>query len=314
MKNLRVVFMGTPEFSVGILKSIQNSQHELVGIVTVADKPAGRGQQLSESAVKKFAVQENIPVLQPLKLKDEVFINKLAGFEADVFVVVAFRMLPDIVWKMPKKGTFNLHASLLPDYRGAAPINWTLINGDSVSGLSTFFIDEEIDTGKVIFQEELQLSKNETAGELHDRMIVIGGDLVVKTLDGIVKKSISPIPQIEFTSTLNRPAPKLFKENTRITWNNDIVQIHNLIRGLSPYPCAWTIWENEKQGVKNVKIFLSMVSEETGEFGLWSNKKQVFFTNESGTIELLQFQIEGKKRLSAQEWLVGNKISDWKVN
>jgi methionyl-tRNA formyltransferase len=312
MKQLRIVFMGTPEFSVGILKAIKNSKHQLVGIVTVADKPAGRGQKLSESAVKQYSIIENIPVLQPVSLKDSIFLDQLEAWKADVFIVVAFRMLPEAVWKLPIYGTFNLHASLLPDYRGAAPINWAIINGDKFSGLSTFLIDEKIDTGAVLFQTKMPIDLNETAGELHDRMIIAGGDLVVKTLDALAADTIQPIQQTNLKNASFRPAPKLFKENTKINWYLGVLEIHNMVRGLSPHPIAWTNVRDKNGAQKMCKIHQTKLSTESGS-GWWSNKKQLFFSNDSGTIEILSLQIEGKKRMTAQEWLVGNSISDWKI-
>lgn len=315
MNNLRIVFMGTPHFSVGILEAIQTAGIAIAGIVTVADKPAGRGQLLHESPVKQFGVQHQIPVLQPVKLKDPEFLSDLQALHADVFVVVAFRMLPAEVWKMPAKGTFNLHASLLPDYRGAAPINWTIINGDSETGLSTFFIDEEIDTGNVIKQIRMPISENESAGELHDRMMLEGGKLVVETLNAIADGSIVPVPQAEFTGVLKRPAPKLFKENTQINWEASPQTIHNLVRGLNPYPAAWTTWQNSKGERKNVKVFQTRISEQAGNGTgkLVSTKTQLFIDTTEKQIEVLEFQLEGKKKMSAKEWLVGNQAADWMI-
>ncbi len=315
MNNLRIVFMGTPHFSVGILEAIQTAGIAIAGIVTVADKPAGRGQLLHESPVKQFGVQHQIPVLQPVKLKDPEFLSDLQALHADVFVVVAFRMLPAEVWKMPSRGTFNLHASLLPDYRGAAPINWTIINGDSETGLSTFFIDEEIDTGNVIKQIRMPISENESAGELHDRMMLEGGKLVVETLNAIADGSIVPVPQAEFTGVQKRPAPKLFKENTQINWEASPQTIHNLVRGLNPYPAAWTTWQNSKGERKNVKVFQTRISEQAGNGTgkLVSTKTQLFIDTTEKQIEVLEFQLEGKKKMSAKEWLVGNQAADWMI-
>lgn len=315
MNNLRIVFMGTPHFSVGILEALKAARLNVVGIVTVADKPAGRGQLMHESPVKQFGIQNQIPVLQPLKLKDPDFLVQLEALNAAVFVVVAFRMLPPEVWKMPAKGTFNLHASLLPDYRGAAPINWTIINGDRETGLSTFFIDEEIDTGNVIKQLRMSISENESAGELHDRMMTEGGKLVVETLNEIHSGSMKPIPQSEFTDSPKRPAPKLFKENTRINWDSDPGTIHNLVRGLNPYPAAWTSWKNTKGEIKNIKVFTTLISEEPGKgtFVLSSTKTQLFVDTTGKKLEIVEFQVEGKKKMTAKEWLVGNNAADWSI-
>ncbi len=314
MNNLRIVFMGTPHFSVGILKAIQAAGMNLAGIVTVADKPAGRGQLMHESPVKQFAVENQIPVLQPLKLKDPEFLSQLEALKADVFVVVAFRMLPTEVWKMPKHGTFNLHASLLPDYRGAAPINWAIINGDTKTGVSTFFIDEAIDTGNVIGQTEMNISENESAGELHDRMIDVGGKLVVETLNRIAANEVNPIPQSELGTSM-RPAPKLFKDNTQIDWNANPEVIHNLVRGLNPYPAAWTTWKNSKGELKNVKVFKTSVSDQngSGSIHLSSSKTQLFVDTHKKRLEILEFQVEGKKKMTAKEWLVGNNPADWSI-
>lgn len=316
MSKLRVVFMGTPEFSVGILDAIIKSEHEVVGVVTVADKPAGRGQLMHESAVKVAAKDYNIPILQPISLKDESFVSELRALNADVFVVVAFRMLPEVVWKMPSKGTFNLHASLLPDYRGAAPINWAIMNGDTKTGLSTFFIDEQIDTGSVILQKELEISENESAGSLHDRMIPIGGKLVVETLDKIAAGNVQTIPQDEIGASLNRPAPKLFKENTKINWNDEIKTVHQLICGLSPYPAAWSSLTNVKGETKTVKFFETRIISTTNKalHDMWNTKDAFYIQLKDGVLEVLEWQMEGKKRMKTKEWLVGNQITDWKLD
>lgn len=313
MSKLKVVFMGTPQFSVGILDSIIKSNFEVVAAITVADKPAGRGLKLNKSAVKVYCEDNNIPVLQPTNLKDEAFLNVLKAFNANVFIVVAFRMLPKVVWSMPSKGTFNLHASLLPDYRGSAPINWAIINGDKESGLSTFFIDDKIDTGDVILQKKLSITKNESAGELHDRMIIDGSELVIETLNKIEIGEVVTAKQNELAS--NRQAPKLTKENTQIDWSKNVGEIHNLIRGLNPYPGSWTIWENQKGEQKQVKIFKSEVSEERSqnEIGLYKIGKKIFYKNESGILEILEFQVEGKKKMTSSEWLVGNEIGHWRI-
>jgi len=314
MNHLRIVFMGTPHFEVGILEAIKAAGMNLVAIVTVADKPAGRGQLMHESPVKQFAIENKIPVLQPLKLKDPDFLSQLEALKADVFVVVAFRMLPTEVWKMPKYGTFNLHASLLPDYRGAAPINWSIINGDTKTGVSTFFIDEAIDTGNVIGQTEMSIAENESAGELHDRMIDVGGKLVVETLNRIANNEVKPVPQSELGTSM-RPAPKLFKDNTQIDWNASPETIHNLVRGLNPYPAAWTTWKNAKGELKNVKVFKTLVTDQngSGSVHLSSSKTQLFVDTNGKRLEILEFQIEGKKKMTAKEWLVGNNPADWSI-
>lgn len=323
MSQLRVVFMGTPDFSVGIMEKMLEQGIQLVGCVTVADKPAGRGQQLNESPVKRFAVKHSIPVLQPLKLKDEAFLTDLRALEADVFVVVAFRMLPVEVWKMPRFGTFNLHASLLPDYRGAAPINWAIINGDKQTGVSTFFIDEAIDTGNVIMQKKMDIAENETAGSLHDRMMLTGGELVVQTIQSIEAGTVQPIPQEQFNDSPMRPAPKLFRENTQINWSKPAREIHQLICGLSPYPAAWTRWVNTKGEIKQVKLFRTTIEKD--DFGnirmnhdvtgnqLSSDKHTIKVRCTDGILLIHELQLEGKKRMSAHDWLVGNSVSDWSI-
>ena len=329
MSQLRVVFMGTPDFSVGIMEKMLEQGIQLVGCVTVADKPAGRGQQLQESPVKRFAAEHSIPVLQPLKLKDEAFLAELRALEADVFVVVAFRMLPAEVWKMPRFGTFNLHASLLPDYRGAAPINWAIINGDQQTGVSTFFIDEAIDTGNVIMQTTMDIAENETAGSLHDRMMLTGGELVVQTILAIEAGTIKPIPQEQFKDSLMRPAPKLFRENTQIDWSRPVQEIHQLICGLSPYPAAWTKWINTKGEIKQVKLYRSTIGSiainrdslinTDGTINhkvtntLSSDKHTIMVHCTDGILLIHELQLEGKKRMSARDWLVGNRVSDWSV-
>ena len=316
MNDLRIVFMGTPTISVGILEAMKAANKQVVGIVTVADKPAGRGQQMHESPVKQFANENNIPVLQPEKLKEPSFIADLTALNADVFVVVAFRMLPKEVWQLPKKGTFNLHASLLPDYRGAAPINWSIINGDKITGVSTFFIDEKIDTGNIIGQTKMTVSENETAGELHDRMIITGGELVVETLNQIATDTVSLTPQDSCINSPVRPAPKLFKENTKIDWKLAAQVIHQLICGLSPYPAAWSVWENNKGEHKTVKFFKTSVLKETADhdlLSLWNDKHTIYIQCEEGVLCIHEFQLEGKKRLNTKDWLVGNACSDWKI-
>jgi methionyl-tRNA formyltransferase len=312
---MKIVFMGTPGFSVGILEAIQQAKIEIAAIVTVADKPAGRGQLMHESPVKQFAVTHQIPVLQPLKLKDEQFIQELRNFHADVFVVVAFRMLPKEVWSMPKHGTFNLHASLLPDYRGAAPINWTIINGDRETGVSTFFIDEAIDTGNVIDQVRLSIGENETAGELHDRMMEVGGQLVVNTIRQIETGNVVTKPQAEMIVGEMRPAPKLFKDNTRIDWTKSGNEIHNLVRGLNPYPTAWTVWRNQTGEEKQVKILETKLTDDPGkqDLSLEATKTAIYFHAKNQKLEIIQFQFEGKRKMSANEWLVGNKLTDWSI-
>ncbi|MCX7987518.1 MAG: methionyl-tRNA formyltransferase, partial [Bacteroidales bacterium] len=243
---LRLVFMGTPEFAVPSLKILHESRHDVVAVVTAPDKPAGRGMKIQQSPVKIYALDHSLPVLQPVKLKDPDFIKHLAEYKADLFVVVAFRMLPAEVWQMPPKGTVNLHASLLPQYRGAAPINWAIINGECVTGVTTFFIEQEIDTGQIIFSEKVDIDPNETAGELHDKLMNIGAKLLLKTVDAIETGAFQPIPQNVISEIAPlKIAPKIFKDTCKINWNQSATHIHNLVRGLSPVPAAFAYLTSE---------------------------------------------------------------------
>lgn len=306
--------MGTPSFSVGILEAMVKEEFiEIKGIVTVADKPAGRGQTIQQSAVKQYAVAHNIPVLQPVNLKDEEFIESLKAWEADVFVVVAFRMLPKSVWSIPTYKTFNLHASLLPDYRGAAPINWTIINGDKYTGITTFFIDEEIDTGNIILQEEMEVGEKETLESLHDRMMLQGGQLVVKTLNQLASGTCVTTAQNEKNGP-RRPAPKLNRTNTKIDWTKSGQEIDQLVRGLNPYPAAWTQFKNPKGEIKQVKIYeVEEIEEAIGEGKIISRNKNILIGLKKGAIVIKNFQMEGKKRMTTGEWLVGNKVEGWEI-
>ncbi|WP_395092430.1 methionyl-tRNA formyltransferase [Vaginella massiliensis] len=299
---MRVVFMGTPEFAKASLQEIhENSQHEIVGVVTVPDKPAGRGQKIHESEVKKYAVAQNLKLLQPEKLRNEDFLEELKSLQADVFVVVAFRMLPQSVWSIPPKGTFNLHGSLLPQYRGAAPINWAIINGEKETGVTTFLIDEKIDTGKMLLKQSIEIDEHENAGTIHDRLMEIGKQLVVKTLDGLENDTLQAMPQNEIEEL--KPAPKIFKEDCKINWKQSIEAIHNQIRGLSPYPAAWT-----KINGKSAKILKGKISTETilGEpYHLQYNKNQLFVLLPDGVYEIEEIQPEGKKRMLAKDFING---------
>ncbi len=306
MRDLRILFMGTPDFAVAILQKILEEKLEVVGVVTAPDKPAGRGRKLKESAVKKFAIANNLTVLQPTNLKNEGFIKDLKSLNANLQVVVAFRMLPEVVWRMPEYGTFNLHASLLPDYRGAAPINWALINGETKSGVTTFFIDEKIDTGEIILQQEVTLNENMTAGELHDILMHTGADLVIDTISTIQKGSVQTIKQSKTEG--KKPAPKLFKENCKIDWHQPVKSIHNKIRGLSPYPGAWCwMLEGDKEK-EQLKIFRS-VSFETehnktpGFILAEKNSLKVFATD--GYLEILELQLPGKRKMNIKDVLNG---------
>ena len=311
---LRIVFMGTPEFAVTILDKIVSDGYQVVGCVTVPDKPAGRGQKIHESAVKQYAVKNNLNVLQPEKLKSEDFIQKLVNLHADIFVVVAFRMLPKVVWSMPKMGTFNLHGSLLPDYRGAAPINWAVINGETETGVTTFFLNEEIDTGEIILQDRMTIGPNETAGEIHDRMMHLGANLVAQTLELLSSGTFTTRPQK--TSESIKSAPKLFRENSRIDFTKVGIAVHNFIRGLSPYPAAWTeIIHKESGNFKTLKIFKTTCEKQDLQFTSHFQRegKRLFLSLMGSRIEIHELQVEGKRRMSTKDFLLGFAIEEWKI-
>ncbi len=310
---LRIVFMGTPEFAVGILDALVQSKHEVVGVVTVADKPSGRGQQIQQSAVKQYALSNELPILQPDKLREESFLTELASLNADLFIVVAFRMLPDVVWKMPAFGTINLHASLLPKYRGAAPINWAIMNGEAETGVSTFFINENIDTGAIIAQKSISLSKDMNAGELHDQLKAIGAELTVETADQICSGAVSTIEQDP--SDMNVPfAPKIFKADCEIDWSQSAELNHNRIRGLSPYPAAWCkLWSTKKSNWITFKLFdstLVNLNEASRNDGPFSIPEGIVFPSGSGFVLLKEIQAEGKKRMDYKSFLAGNDLNE----
>jgi methionyl-tRNA formyltransferase len=302
---MKIVFMGTPDFAVASLSALVDAGFDVVGVVTAADKPAGRGQKLQESAVKQYAATKGITVLQPLKLKDPIFIEELRSLQADLQVVVAFRMLPEIVWNMPSKGTINLHASLLPQYRGAAPINHAIINGEKESGVTTFFLKHEIDTGDVIFSEKVSIADDETAGELHDKLMAVGAGLLVKTVKAIQSGAFEEQPQPQ--SDELKHAPKIFKDDCFIDWNQPAQVVYNMIRGLSPYPTAFT-----KLNDKTLKIFKAELEDKepgiaAGGF-LTDGKTFLKFATKDGFIKLLDIQYEGKKRMTTEEFLRGVRL------
>lgn len=304
MKELRIIFMGTPDFAVASLNCLVEADYNVVAVITAPDKPAGRGRKLNESAVKKYALSKEIDILQPTNLKNPEFLNKLASFQADLQVVVAFRMLPKLVWAMPKLGTFNLHASLLPDYRGAAPINWAIINGDTETGVTTFFINEDIDTGAIIKQESTEISNSMTAGELHDELMALGGKTVVDTVKMIENENFHALQQKE--GKFN-PAPKLNKDNCRIQWSQPLEAIYNQIRGLSPYPAAWTILQNNDQEIE-LKIYGGhMIIEEhdLAPGSILVSKKQLRVATKKGFLDITDLKMAGKKRMDAISLLNG---------
>jgi methionyl-tRNA formyltransferase len=318
MKNLKIVFMGTTEFAVASLGALLMNGFNVAGVVTVPDKPAGRGRKVSKSAVKQFAELNELKVLQPANLKDPVFLEELKQFNADIFLVVAFRMLPEVVWKMPSKGTINLHASLLPQYRGAAPINHVLINGETKTGVTTFFIDEKIDTGKIILQEETQIYPFENAGELHERLMNLGARLVIKTLSELSTNEIKPVPQSKLKGSADtlKTAPKIFLNNCIINWENGTTKVHNLIRGLSPYPCARSFFIKDDISML-FKIYESNPEHKEhklkpGEL-VSDGKSFLRIACKDGLLNISSIQLEGKKRISISEFLRGFDISGYKA-
>jgi len=306
---MKIVFMGTPDFAVASLDAINKSNHEVVGVVTNIDKKSGRGQKITVSAVKKYATENNLFLLQPEKFKNEDFLNDLQSLKADLFVVVAFRMLPEVVWAMPPKGTINLHGSILPNYRGAAPLNWAIINGDKETGVSTFFIEKEIDTGEVIDISKVKIKENTTAGELHDELMVVGAKTIVETLNKIENGTGNGIPQNQLINGSEKPAPKIFKDTCQIDWNKSAQEIHNLVRGLSPYPVAWTIFTFKGKKVV-AKIFETRITEDDIEVGKikTDNKRTLVVGCKKSSISILSLQLPGKKRIDIQSFLNGVNI------
>ncbi|MBR5404096.1 MAG: methionyl-tRNA formyltransferase [Bacteroidales bacterium] len=330
-RKTRIVYMGTPEFSVGPLDALRKKGYKVVGVVTVPDKPSGRGLKMQESAVKQYAVKEGLPVLQPEKLKDEEFLAALKAFKADLFVVVGFRMLPEVVWAMPKLGTFNLHAALLPQYRGAAPINWAVINGENISGVTTFMIDKKIDTGGIILRSECHVEPTDTAGDLHDKLMELGSELVIETVEGLIQHNVELRVQRSFIqgSELLKPAPKISRELQHIDWRDTTKRVYNLIRGLSPYPCAFTELvpsdrrsfvatapqddschseRSEKSPAIQLKVFFGeMRMDLHGEPGTVLSDGKTYFAiaTEDGAIAITDLQLAGKKRMDVKSFLLG---------
>ncbi|SDE62423.1 methionyl-tRNA formyltransferase [Riemerella columbipharyngis] len=305
MKPLRVIFFGTPEFARHILEDIHKSSHEVAAVVTVADKASGRGQKVNQSPVKQYAVEHNLPVFQPEKLRNPEFLDTVKAIDADIFVVVAFRMMPKVLFEIPKLGTFNLHASLLPDYRGAAPINFAIINGETKTGVTTFFINEKIDEGNILLQKEIEISEDENAGELHDKLMHIGGELVVKTLDGLSEGSIEEKPQPYVDHPKN--AYKIFKEDTQIDWNKDSQSIHNFIRGMSPYPAAYIIFRigDEEKILKIFKGRWERIAHDKAAGELEISKREMKIYTRDGVYYPLELQVQGKKRMLLADFLNG---------
>lgn len=307
--------MGTPEFAVEPLRCLVEGGYNVVGVLTMPDKPAGRGHKVQFSPVKEYALEHNLPLLQPEKLKDEAFVEELRAWKADLQIVVAFRMLPEVVWNMPRLGTFNLHASLLPQYRGAAPINWAVINGDKETGITTFFLKHEIDTGEVIQQVHVPIADTDNVGIVHDKLMMLGGRLVIETVDAILDGTVKPIPQEQMAVVGElRPAPKIFKDTCRIDWNQPVKRIYDFIRGLSPYPAAWTELVQQDETAVVLKIFETEKIVEAHSLTpgalLTDGKTYIRIAASDGFIDVRSLQLPGKKRLKTDELLRGFRLVD----
>ncbi len=315
-KDLRIIFMGTPDFAVESLRILVENQYNIVGVITMPDKPSGRGHKIQYSAVKKYALENNLPLLQPEKLKNETFLKELKAWDADLQVVVAFRMLPEAVWDMPRLGTFNLHGSLLPQYRGAAPINWAIINGEKETGVTTFFLTHEIDTGKIILQDKVKIEESDNVGKIHDELMHIGAKLVKETIDLIWEDKVKAIDQSQFYANEQelKPAPKIFKETCRIDWSKGADTIHNHIRGLSPYPAAWSELHSEGKEPLAIKVYASekIMTENNLPTGhiLTDNKTYLHVACTSGYINVTELQFPGKKAMKTDELLRGYKFEE----
>lgn len=308
--------MGTPDFAVASLRILVENNYNVVGVITMPDKPSGRGHKIQFSAVKQYALEQNLPILQPEKLKDEGFIEELKALNADLQIVVAFRMLPEIIWNMPRLGTFNLHASLLPQYRGAAPINWAIINGEKETGATTFFLTHEIDTGKIIAQERIPIGESDNVGKIHDELMNMGAELVKRTVDLLLEDKVDAIPQEQFFQNESelKAAPKIFKETCRINWNQSVEKIYNHIRGLSPYPTAWTELKALEQEPIAAKIYKAdkIVTDKQLPIGSIStdNKTYLHIACKDGAIDVKQIQLPGKKAMKIDELLRGYKFQE----
>lgn len=311
-KDLRIVYMGTPDFAVAPLDRLIKAGYNIVGVITVADKPAGRGRKLRQSPVKVYAEENSLTILQPSKLKDPHFLAQLKALNADLQIVVAFRMLPELVWNMPAMGTFNLHASLLPNYRGAAPINWAIINGEKETGVSTFFLEHTIDTGNILLQESVEIKEDDNAGSLHDKLMDCGAELVVETVDKILDMSVEGKAQKELLDNQSelKEAPKIHKADCKIDFSLPTAKVYDFIRGLSPYPAAFTELELANGEVKTVKIFSCRTSEENGIPGKFIEKKgQLLAYTADGAIIISELQLEGKRRMNSEDFLRGTKLA-----
>jgi len=310
MKALKIVFMGTPDFAVGILDSLIRYGYPVVGVITAPDKPAGRGQKIQESAVKKYAIAQNLKVLQPANLKNEEFLTELRDLQANLQIIVAFRMLPKVIWEIPEFGTFNLHASLLPDYRGAAPINWAIIKGETTTGVTTFYIDDKIDTGEIILQSKIAINENDTAGTLHDKLMHLGADLVVTTIKHIEEGKV--ITKKQPSARIEKVAHKISRETCKINWEKPINEIYNQIRGLTPYPASWTTLYNNDEALF-LKIYEVAMIKEDHNYQLKTilfDKRTIKIAVDGGYINLLQIQLPGKRKMRTQEVLNGLTLKE----
>lgn len=316
-EDLRIIFMGTPEFAVASLQALVQGGYHVVAVVTQPDKPVGRHQQtLQASEVKKYALSQNLPVLQPAKLKDPEFLAQLADYKADLQVVVAFRMLPEVVWSMPRFGTFNVHAALLPQYRGAAPINWAIINGETKTGVTTFFLDHNIDTGRIIMQKQLPIPEDADVEYVYDKLMVLGAEICLDTIDQLLANGgkIAATPQEQFVRSEHhlRPAPKIFKETCEINWNQSAKDIYNFVRGLSPYPAAWTTWNVSKDDPTSKQVMIKIYKTRlTGEAttekpgSINTDQRKIYVATTTEWLEITELQMAGKKRMNAKDFLNG---------
>lgn len=308
-KDFKIVFFGTPEFAVASLAKLVDEGYNIAAVVTMPDKPAGRGRQILQSDVKKYALEHNLPILQPEKLKSEDFIGQLRNINADLFIVIAFRMLPEAVWQMPKYGTFNLHASLLPKYRGAAPLNWAVINGDKETGVTTFFLKHEIDTGDIIQQKKINIDDNDNVGTVHDKLMALGADMVIETVNAIIAGTVKTIPQNQLCDVIEpTPAPKIFKDTCHIKWDNSANSVHNLVRGLSPYPAAWCYFE--KDGKEHqLKIFETSITDMPTNGAIHgtvkTDKNSIYVACADNYLQIKSLQLSGKKRMDSAAFLRG---------
>jgi methionyl-tRNA formyltransferase len=324
-EDLKIVFLGTPDFAVESLDLLCKEGFNIVGVVTMPDKPAGRGHKMFESPVKRYAMEHGLKIMQPVKLKDPEFVSELKSLNADLFIVIAFRMLPEVVWQMPRLGTFNLHASLLPRYRGAAPINWAVINGDTTTGVTTFFLKHEIDTGEIIQQAEVEILPEENVGDVHDKLMHLGATLTLDTVNHIIAGDLTTTPQEDLLTDGEEPtpAPKIFKDTCRIDWSKAATEVHNLVRGLSPYPCAWTEIHDgdapEAPALYNIKIQETKILNETApatmEAGtIVADKQLKVVCGDSQLLEIVKLQPSGKKPMSASEFLRGAHLPKFGKN